>query len=240
LLELPRSCNDRHRTGSPVRARCLGHRPALRVRKPERVASSGWASLVTPDPGHPAQRPTLTAPVGSPGWSPRAGSVARVARTPLVVRCLDDVVYLPLGRVHVVQPVVGADRLRVGRCPGAHARTRTRHPRVPGAPVTSPAKAALELPPTRTTANVVAGPVVLAVRDAPTTEPRSARAADTASWMVAGESGASGRSEEPFHRWSIGVRVSQPERGGSLGGHRLSSSKAGRELPCLQCLFQLA
>jgi hypothetical protein len=61
--------------------------------------------------------------------SARAGSMARLTRRPLGVGSLNDVVDRPLGRVHVVQPVVGADRLGVCGCPGANPRTRKRNAR---------------------------------------------------------------------------------------------------------------
>jgi hypothetical protein len=114
-----------------------------------------WSSRRTR--GHPDRRPrtvsafhraTLTAtvrvnatelasPTPSRGrWvlrigSTRACSMTRVTRRPLVVRGLHDARDWPLVRIHVIQPVIGADRVRMGRCAGANARTRTRHVRRP-------------------------------------------------------------------------------------------------------------
>src|SRR5215216_4456599 len=59
----------------------------------------------------------------------RAGSVARVPRRPLVMGSLNDELDLALGRVHVVQPVEGADRVGVRGCPGADPRTGERYAR---------------------------------------------------------------------------------------------------------------
>jgi len=55
--------------------------------------------------------------------STRAGSVARIPRRPLVMGRLNDAVDRTLLRIHVIQSVVGADRVGVCRCPGAVART---------------------------------------------------------------------------------------------------------------------
>jgi hypothetical protein len=54
-----------------------------------------------------------------------------VTRCPLGVRGLHEHRDGPLLRIHVVQPVIGADRVRMRRCAGANARTRTRHVRRP-------------------------------------------------------------------------------------------------------------
>src|SRR5437764_14837365 len=61
--------------------------------------------------------------VGSAG----AGSVTGVPGRPLGVRCLHDGVDRPLGGVHVIQPVVGADRVGVRGRAGAHPRTGKRN-----------------------------------------------------------------------------------------------------------------
>src|SRR5712691_2598621 len=55
--------------------------------------------------------------------SARAGSVAGFPRGPLVMGSLNDEVDLTLVRVHVIQSVVGTDRVGVCGCPGAVART---------------------------------------------------------------------------------------------------------------------
>jgi hypothetical protein len=62
------------------------------------------------------------------GWvlrvgSARARTVARIARGPLIMGSLDEAVDWTLFRVHVIQPVVGADRVGVRRSPGANPRT---------------------------------------------------------------------------------------------------------------------
>ena len=64
--------------------------------------------------------------------SPCARSVARVAGGPLIMRRLNDAVDLPLFRIHVVQPVVRANRLGVRGCSGANPRTRKFFPRSAG------------------------------------------------------------------------------------------------------------
>jgi hypothetical protein len=59
----------------------------------------------------------------------RAGSVARIARRPLGMGRLNDAADRTLVRVHVIQSVVGTDRLGVCGRPGAVARTGKRNVR---------------------------------------------------------------------------------------------------------------
>src|SRR5215211_4568617 len=61
--------------------------------------------------------------------SARAGSVARVPGRPLVMGSLNDAVDWALLWVEIIQPVVGAYRVRVCRCPGAVLRTGKRNAR---------------------------------------------------------------------------------------------------------------
>ncbi len=82
---------------------------------------------VGPDPGAganlmPLLRTRRVLRVGSA----RAGSVARLPRRPLVMGSLKEAFDLTLGRVHVIQSVVGADRVGVFGCPGAVTRTGKR------------------------------------------------------------------------------------------------------------------
>jgi len=60
---------------------------------------------------------------------------AGLARNSLIMGSLDDAVDLPLARVHVVQPVVGTDRVGVRWCRGAVARAGKRHTWSPRRPL---------------------------------------------------------------------------------------------------------
>jgi len=103
--------------------------PASSDRRPTSRGSPTTSSSLEPASAGADLVPLLRARRVLGVGSARAGSMARFPRRSLVMGILHDAVDRALLRIEIVQPVVGADRVRVFGCPGAVLRTGERNAR---------------------------------------------------------------------------------------------------------------